>query len=56
MDQDRLKGEHQAAAEKIRTLEQALLRYEQGGGPAEFPDFLAAVEVYAAFHWAQQSK
>lgn len=55
MDQDRLKGEYQAAAEKIRTLEQALLRYEQGG-PAEFPDFLAAVEVYAAFHWAQQSK
>ncbi|MGH8852021.1 MAG: hemerythrin domain-containing protein [Casimicrobiaceae bacterium] len=48
---DRLKTEHRAGAEKIRTLEQALARYQQGGA-SEFPNFLAAVEEYAAFHWA----
>jgi hemerythrin-like domain-containing protein len=47
---DRLKMEHRAGAEKIRTLEQTLARYQQGGA-AEFPNFLAAVEAYAAFHW-----
>lgn len=47
---DRLQSEHQAGAEKIRTLEQALVRYQQGG-TAEFPNFLAAVEAYATFHW-----
>ncbi len=46
---DRLKLEHQASTEKIRTLEQALVRYKQGGA-GEFPGFLAAVEAYAAFH------
>lgn len=48
---DRLRNEHQIGAEKIRTLEQALMRYQQGGA-AEFPNFLAAVEAYAAFLWA----
>jgi branched-chain amino acid transport system ATP-binding protein len=47
---DRLKTEHRAGAEKIRTLEQALARYQQGGA-SEFPDFLSAVEAYAEFHW-----
>ena len=47
---DRLKTEHRAGAEKIRTLEQALARYQQGGA-AEFSNFMAAVEAYAAFHW-----
>jgi hemerythrin-like domain-containing protein len=47
---DRLKQEHRAGAEKIRTLEQALARYQQGGA-GEFSNFLAAVEAYAAFHW-----
>jgi len=47
---DRLQGEHRAGAERIRTLEQALARYQQGG-PPEFPAFLAAVEDYAQFHW-----
>jgi hemerythrin-like domain-containing protein len=47
---DRLKAEHRAGAEKIRTLEQALARYQQGGA-GEFSNFLAAVEAYAAFHW-----
>lgn len=47
---DRLGEEHLAGAEKIRSLEQALARYQQGGR-AEFPNFLAAVEAYATFHW-----
>jgi len=46
----RLETEHRAGAEKIRLLEQALARYQQGGAP-EFPAFAAAVEAYAAFHW-----
>lgn len=47
---NRLQQEHRVGAEKIRTLEQALARYQQGGGE-EFSNFLAAVEAYAAFHW-----
>jgi hemerythrin-like domain-containing protein len=47
---DRLQMDHLVGAEKIRALEQALARYQQGG-PAEFSSFLAAVEAYAAFHW-----
>ena len=47
---DRLKTEHRTGAERIRTLEQALSRYQQGG-PKEFPAFLAAVESYAEFEW-----
>ena len=47
---DRLKTEHHAGAEKIRALEQALARYQQGGA-SEFTNFLTAVEAYAAFHW-----
>jgi hemerythrin-like domain-containing protein len=47
---DRLETEHRVGAEKIRTLEQALARYQQGG-KAQFSNFLAAVESYAEFHW-----
>jgi branched-chain amino acid transport system ATP-binding protein len=47
---DRLETEHRVGAEKIRTLQQALARYQQGG-KAQFPSFLAAVESYAEFHW-----
>ena len=47
---DRLQIEHREGAEKIRTLEQTLARYQQGGA-TEFPNFLSAVEAYAAFHW-----
>jgi hemerythrin-like domain-containing protein len=47
---DRLEAEHRVGGEKIRTLEQALARYQQGGD-VEFSGFLAAVEAYAAFHW-----
>lgn len=46
---DRLHQDHVAGAEKIRTLEQALIRYQAAGDP-EFSSFLAAVESYAAFH------
>ncbi len=48
---DRLKTEHNAGAEKIRTLEQVLARYEQGG-PTEFSNFMAAVEDYTEFQWS----
>ena len=47
---DRLEAEHRIGAEKIRALEQALMRYQQAGA-AEFATFMAAVEGYAAFHW-----
>ena len=38
-------------ADKIRMLEQALLRYEHGGGDEFRAAFATAVEQYAAFHW-----
>jgi hemerythrin-like domain-containing protein len=47
---DRLEEEHRLGAHKIRTLEQALTRY-QNGGDDEFPHFAAAVDAYADFHW-----
>ena len=47
---DRLETEHRAGAEKIRLLEQALARYQEGGAK-EFSGFAAAVEAYATFHW-----
>jgi hemerythrin-like domain-containing protein len=47
---DRLEQEHRAGASKIRALEQALARFQQGGMP-EFPAFAAAVDAYADFHW-----
>lgn len=47
---ERLETEHRAGAEKIRRLEQALARYQEGGAK-EFPAFAAAVDAYAGFHW-----
>ena len=47
----RLEGEHSKGADKIRTLEQALARYQHGGA-SEFPGFALAVEDYAQFHWS----
>ena len=47
---DRLQVEHRAGADKIRTLGQALVRYQQGGAGLLAP-FGAAVADYAAFHW-----
>lgn len=46
----RLTEEHRVGAEKIRSLEQALARYQQGG-ESQFPAFKAAVDAYADFHW-----
>ena len=48
---DRLEDEHRAGQGKIRSLEQALLRY-QHGGPTQFHPFDAAAEAYAAFEFA----
>ena len=48
---DRLHQEHRVGAEKIRTLEQALSRYEHGGGEEFRLSFATAVESFAAFHW-----
>jgi hemerythrin-like domain-containing protein len=50
-----LEGEHRVGAEKIRSLEQALHRYQEGG-QREFAAFLAAVESYAEFHWAHMRR
>ena len=47
---DQLQGEHRTGADKIRMLEQALARYQQGGDTEAAP-FMAAVEDYAKFHW-----
>ena len=47
---DKLQAEHRASAEKIRALNRALERYQQGGA-AEFPAFAEAAQAYAAFHW-----
>src|SRR4030095_2574582 len=47
---DRLEEEHRVGAHKIRTLEQALARY-QSGGQREFPQCAAAVDDYAECHW-----
>jgi hemerythrin-like domain-containing protein len=52
---DQLQEEHLAGAEKIRTLEQALARYHQGGS-AESAAFIAAVEAYATFHWQHMKR
>lgn len=49
-DVERLSSEHRRGAEMIRALEQALIRYENGGDP-EFATFADAVAAYAAFHW-----
>jgi hemerythrin-like domain-containing protein len=45
---ERLLSEHRAGSVKLRQMEQALLRYQQGGRD-EFPIFAAAVEAYVAF-------
>jgi len=47
---ERLEQEHRAGAGKIRALEQALARFQQGGFN-EFSAFATAVDAYADFHW-----
>jgi hemerythrin-like domain-containing protein len=48
---DRLESEHEAGAMKIRELEQALLRYGHGAADG-LPQFAAALDSYASFHWS----
>jgi len=45
---DLLASEHRSGAARIRTLEQALARYREGGA-REFPAFAAAVDDYVTF-------
>ena len=45
---ERLQSEHRAGAGMLRQIEQALIRYQQGGS-AEFPAFATVVEAYVAF-------
>jgi hemerythrin-like domain-containing protein len=45
---DRLQADHRKGVEKVRDLEQALTRYQQGG---EFAAFEKAVSEYADFQW-----
>lgn len=47
---ERLEQEHKSGASKIRALEQALARFQQGG-MSEFAAFATAVDTYADFHW-----
>jgi hemerythrin-like domain-containing protein len=47
---DRLTQEHARGTVRLRELQQALTRCQQGGA-AEFPRFAALVASYAAFHW-----
>ena len=47
---DRLEQQHQQGAEMIRHIEQALLRYEQGGAQF-FEAFASRASEYADFHW-----
>jgi branched-chain amino acid transport system ATP-binding protein len=51
---DRLEADHRKGAEKIRDLEQALMRYQQGG-EAQFAAFEKAVNEYADFQWKHMS-
>jgi hemerythrin-like domain-containing protein len=47
---DKLQAEHRLSTAKIRTLEQALERYRQGGA-ADFRAFAEAAADYAALQW-----
>jgi hemerythrin-like domain-containing protein len=51
---ERLDHEHVLGAERVRTLEQTLARYSNGG-VSEFGQFLAAVESYADLEWRHMS-
>jgi hemerythrin-like domain-containing protein len=52
---DELGHEHAHGERGIRELEQALLRYEEGGEP-EFPAFAAAVEHYVGDYYEHMRK
>ena len=48
---DKLREEHRAGADKIRTMETALTRYQQEGA-SQLEAFYGAVAAYGAFHYA----
>jgi hemerythrin-like domain-containing protein len=48
---DGLEDEHARAAEMLRTLSEAFVRYREGGA-AELGRFSATLEAYAQFHWS----
>ncbi|MBE0625364.1 MAG: hemerythrin domain-containing protein [Burkholderiales bacterium] len=52
---DDLEREHACGAAAMRSLEQALLRYD-AGGEREFADFAAAVEGFCAFYMRHMDK
>lgn len=47
---DRLRAEHAHCGPAVRALDQALVRYEQGGA-AELDGFVQALDEYIGFHW-----
>ncbi|HEV2713986.1 MAG TPA: hemerythrin domain-containing protein [Terriglobales bacterium] len=51
---DRLEADHRNGTEKIRDLEQTLMRYQHGGEP-QFAAFEKAVTEYADFQWKHMS-
>ncbi|HEY8244628.1 MAG TPA: hemerythrin domain-containing protein [Casimicrobiaceae bacterium] len=52
---DALEAEHRDGAVRVRALEQALTRYQQGGA-AEFAPFADAVESYADFQYEHMGR
>jgi hemerythrin-like domain-containing protein len=51
---DRLEADHRKGAERVRDLEQALMRYQERG-EVEFAAFEKAVIEYADFQWKHMS-
>jgi branched-chain amino acid transport system ATP-binding protein len=51
---DRLRADHRNGAERVRLLEQALTRYQQGG-EGQFVAFEKAVTEYSEFQWNHMS-
>jgi hemerythrin-like domain-containing protein len=52
---DELHEEHAQSKRLIRDIEQALIRYREGG-ESEFAGFAEAVDAYATFHWSHMRK
>lgn len=52
---EELQAEHEEGARLIRSLERALLFFEEGW-PAGAREFLQAVDAYAGFHWKHMRK
>ena len=52
---EELEREHAGGAAALRDLEQALIRYEEGGSK-EFPAFARAVEAFTSGYWDHMQK